>query len=123
MKRIPKMLAAGLVASFTGLALPVAAGAQDMAGADATYKDIEATLGAVPEFFKMFPASGIAGAWAEFKGIQLNIKHKQGPGIVIQLKHPFGLRKQQLHPGILQDKGFAFLRKRSFQRQVGRPGL
>jgi AhpD family alkylhydroperoxidase len=45
--------------------------AQD-ASAAATYKDIEATLGRVPTFFKAFPESGIAGAWAEFKTIQLN---------------------------------------------------
>jgi len=43
--------------------------AQDAA---ATYRDIEATLGSVPTFFKLFPESGIAGAWAEFKSVQLN---------------------------------------------------
>jgi AhpD family alkylhydroperoxidase len=45
--------------------------AEDSSAA-ATYKDIEATLGSVPSFFKAFPESGISGAWAEFKGIQLN---------------------------------------------------
>ena len=35
-------------------------------GATAAYKDIEATLGFVPGFFKAFPESGIAGAWSEF---------------------------------------------------------
>lgn len=44
--------------------------------AQATYDDIEKTLGIVPGFFKMFPESGIAGAWAEFKSIQLNPKTK-----------------------------------------------
>ncbi len=48
-----------------------AAWAQD-AAAEATYKEIEATLGSVPGFFKLFPPAGIAGAWAEFKMIQLN---------------------------------------------------
>ncbi len=43
--------------------------AQDAA---ATYRDIEQTLGAVPSFFKQFPEGGIAGAWAEFKAVQLN---------------------------------------------------
>ena len=38
----------------------------------AVYKDIQSTLGIVPGFFKAFPESGIAGAWAEFKSIQLN---------------------------------------------------
>jgi AhpD family alkylhydroperoxidase len=42
--------------------------------AQATYKDIEQTLGLVPGFFKAFPESGIAGAWAEFKSVQLNPK-------------------------------------------------
>ena len=46
------------------------AGAQD-ASAQATYRDIEQTLGLVPGFFKQFPQSGIAGAWAEFKSVQL----------------------------------------------------
>jgi AhpD family alkylhydroperoxidase len=47
--------------------------AQDGASqAEATYRDIEQTLGAVPGFFKAFPPSGIAGAWAEFKAVQLN---------------------------------------------------
>lgn len=36
------------------------------------YKDIEETLGLVPQFFLLFPEEGIAGAWSEFKGLQLN---------------------------------------------------
>jgi AhpD family alkylhydroperoxidase len=39
--------------------------------AAAAYKDIEATLGMVPGFFKAFPESAIAGAWEEFKALQL----------------------------------------------------
>jgi AhpD family alkylhydroperoxidase len=46
------------------------------AGAQATYRDIEQTLGSVPSFFKQFPEAGIAGAWAEFKSVQLNPKTK-----------------------------------------------
>jgi len=46
------------------------------ASAQATYRDIEQTLGLVPGFFKAFPESGIAGAWAEFKSFQLNPKTK-----------------------------------------------
>lgn len=45
--------------------------AQDASG-QATYRDIEQTLGLVPGFFKMFPEAGIAGAWGEFKTVQLN---------------------------------------------------
>ena len=51
------------------------ASAQD-AEAQATYRDIEKTLGMVPGFFKLFPEAGIAGAWAEFKSVQLNPKTK-----------------------------------------------
>src|SRR5262249_5544916 len=51
------------------------ASAQD-AGAQATYRDIEQTLGAVPSFFKLFPEIAIAGAWQEFKAVQLNPKTK-----------------------------------------------
>jgi len=51
------------------------AGAQDVS-AQAAYRDIEQTLGLVPGFFKQFPESGIAGAWAEFKSVQLNPKTK-----------------------------------------------
>lgn len=47
--------------------------AEDSSAA-AAYKDIEATLGSVPSFFKAFPESGVAGAWAEFKSVQLNPK-------------------------------------------------
>jgi AhpD family alkylhydroperoxidase len=58
----------------------IAAGAQPAnaqdASAQATYRDIEQTLGSVPGFFKQFPESGIAGAWAEFKSVQLNPKTK-----------------------------------------------
>lgn len=34
--------------------------------------DIKATLGLVPGFFDLFPKEGLAGAWREFKGFQLN---------------------------------------------------
>lgn len=40
--------------------------------AEETYKDIEKTLGLVPKFFSVFPKVGIAGAWSEFKALQLN---------------------------------------------------
>jgi AhpD family alkylhydroperoxidase len=46
--------------------------AQD--GSEAAYRDIQQTLGVVPGFFKQFPAAGIAGAWQEFKTVQLNPK-------------------------------------------------
>jgi AhpD family alkylhydroperoxidase len=67
-------VALATVLSMASLMAP-AASAQD-ASAQATYKDIEATLGTVPTFFKLFPESGVAGAWAEFKSLQLNPKTK-----------------------------------------------
>lgn len=63
--------------TLTGLALGAiplmssSASAED-ASAQATYADIQQTLGSVPGFFKAFPEAGIAGAWAEFKSVQLN---------------------------------------------------
>lgn len=40
--------------------------------ADEAYKDMEKTLGLVPQFFRAFPKDSIAAAWSEFKGFQLN---------------------------------------------------
>lgn len=56
------------------LAAPFARAEDD--AAQAAYKDIERTLGLVPGFFKAFPEQGIAGAWAEFKSVQLNPRTK-----------------------------------------------
>jgi AhpD family alkylhydroperoxidase len=61
-----------LAAAALGLAASLAVPARADDSAAAAYKDIEATLGMVPSFFKAFPEAGIAGAWAEFKSIQLN---------------------------------------------------
>jgi AhpD family alkylhydroperoxidase len=58
-----------LILTAAGLALAGAAAAQDAARA---YADIEKTLGAVPGMFTVFPEAGIAGAWDEFKSVQLN---------------------------------------------------
>ena len=63
-------------------------------GAAATYADMEKTLGFVPDFFKAFPESGIAGAWAEFKTIQLDPntalsnKDKQLIGLAVSAQVP-----------------------------------
>jgi len=40
--------------------------------AASAYKDMEANLGRVPGFLKAYPAVGIAGAWKEFKALELN---------------------------------------------------
>ena len=67
--RLRLLAASAMLAAVTALA--PAAKAED-ASAAATYKDIEQTLGSVPSFFKAFPEVGIAGAWTEFKSVQLN---------------------------------------------------
>jgi AhpD family alkylhydroperoxidase len=64
-----------VVITVTGPAGASAAQAED-SSATAAYKDIEATLGIVPGFFRAFPESGIAGAFAEFKNIQLSSSTK-----------------------------------------------
>src|SRR5258708_9015591 len=66
------ILTAGVLATAIA-GIVTSAPAQDVS-AQATYRDIEQTLGSVPTFFKMFPEAGIAGAWAEFKSVQLNPK-------------------------------------------------
>jgi AhpD family alkylhydroperoxidase len=62
-----------LLLAAAGAALLLGAGAAraDEAAA-ATYADMEKTLGQVPALFSVFPEAGIAGAWEEFKSIQLN---------------------------------------------------
>jgi AhpD family alkylhydroperoxidase len=60
------------LAAIIACAIPTgSAKAQD---GPATYRDIEATLGSVPTFFKLFPEEGVGGAWTEFKTVQLNSK-------------------------------------------------
>lgn len=67
-------LVAAASLSALGATTPVAFA--DDVSAQATYQDIEKTLGRVPSFFKLFPEAGIPGAWAEFKAVQLNSKTK-----------------------------------------------
>ena len=79
--------------AFAGLVGVAPAFAED-ASATAAYKDMEATLGMVPGFFKAFPESGIAGAWAEFKTVQLSPatkldgKTKQLIGLAVSAQIP-----------------------------------
>ena len=90
--RLLKTLAAS-VAISASLALATPASAQD-ASAQAAYRDIEQTLGLVPGFFKAFPQSGIAGAWSEFKSLQLSpatkldVKTKQLIGLAVSAQIP-----------------------------------
>jgi AhpD family alkylhydroperoxidase len=62
--------------------------------ADATYKDIQKTLGLVPTFLKAFPEHGIAAAWDELKTVQLNprtalsMKTKELIGLAVAAQVP-----------------------------------
>jgi AhpD family alkylhydroperoxidase len=59
-----------------------------------TYRDIQATLGVVPGFFRAFPEAGLPGAWASFKQVQvnentaLNPKVKQLIGLAVSAQVP-----------------------------------
>lgn len=73
MRKSKKILVAALAAvSLCTIGAIAPAALADDTSAQATYRDIEKTLGMVPGFFKQFPPAGIAGAWAEFKAVQLN---------------------------------------------------
>lgn len=61
-------LSLGMLAAFAHRTVAQEAQSQ------ATYRDIEQTLGSVPTFFRQMPESAIAGAWAEMKSFQLNPK-------------------------------------------------
>ncbi|HET7714905.1 MAG TPA: carboxymuconolactone decarboxylase family protein [Bauldia sp.] len=52
--------------------IPPSHAAEAEASAEAAYADIEATLGGVPGFVKLFPKAGIAGAWQELKAIEFS---------------------------------------------------
>jgi AhpD family alkylhydroperoxidase len=76
MRKSSRTIVLATVAAALGLAALSEVTRAEDSGAAATYRDIEATLGTVPTFFKLFPEVGIAGAWAEFKSVQLNPKTK-----------------------------------------------
>jgi AhpD family alkylhydroperoxidase len=63
-----------VMAAGIGALLTVAPAKAEDASATAAYKDIQATLGSVPDMFKTLPDVAVAGAWTEIKGVQLNPK-------------------------------------------------
>lgn len=67
-----RLLTASLLSSGLALSTLPAQAQQTPTSAEATYQDIEQTLGSVPSFLKQFPEPGIAGAWQEMKSVQLN---------------------------------------------------
>jgi AhpD family alkylhydroperoxidase len=82
------LMAATLSTAIAGIV--TSAPAQD-ASAQATYRDIEQTLGSVPSFFRMFPEAGIAGAWGELQlnpKTALNGKTKELIGLAVAAQVP-----------------------------------
>jgi AhpD family alkylhydroperoxidase len=75
MRRSGLFVTFAIATALGGAALAQTLPAQDNT-AQSVYTDIERTLGTVPSFFKLFPDVGIAGAWSEFKTVQLNPKTK-----------------------------------------------
>ena len=61
-----------VIAAGIGALSTISPAKAEDASAAAAYKDIQATLGSVPDMFKTLPDVAIAGAWAEIKGVQLN---------------------------------------------------
>ena len=93
MKTSPRTRAAIAGLALAALTAPVTA--QDTRkSAEDTYRDIQATLGIVPGFFRAFPEAGIAGAWAEMKNVQmsgttaLNPKTKELIGLAVAAQIP-----------------------------------
>ncbi len=66
----------------TGLALAAPAAAEDAdAQANAAYAEIQATMGSVPTFVKLFPKAAVAGAWAEVRDLEFSDKTALSPKV------------------------------------------
>lgn len=68
------VFAAGLA-----LALPSLPAQADDTSAESVYSEVQATLGGVPTFVRLFPKSGVAGAWAEERDLELSDKTALSP--------------------------------------------
>jgi AhpD family alkylhydroperoxidase len=85
---------AGMDKIFAYVKQPRSAAPIRVTDASSAYRDIEQTLGAVPPMFKLYPPAGIAGAWREFKTVQLNPKsalpgkHKELIGLAVAAQVP-----------------------------------
>ena len=62
---------AALAATLAVVATAAPAAGPD-GSADAAYAEIEATLGTVPTFIKLFPKAAVAGAWAEARDLEFS---------------------------------------------------
>jgi AhpD family alkylhydroperoxidase len=68
--KLVNILAPVAVITILASGLP-AAQAQQAPTLEQTYKDIEATYGVLPEYMKVYPKQGIAGAWAMTKALEV----------------------------------------------------
>lgn len=66
-------------AAVLALALPSLPVRADDMSAEATYGEVQSTLGSVPTFVKLFPKSAVAGAWAEERDLELSDKTALSP--------------------------------------------
>ena len=84
----------GMDSIFAYAAKPHATKPVAVTDAASAYRDIEQTLGTVPPMFKLYPPAGIAGAWREFKTMQLGsntaipVKHKELIGLAVAAQIP-----------------------------------
>ena len=72
-------LAMGAAAAFLSAAQAHAEDATK--SAEATYKDVQQSMGSVPTFMKLFPKAGVAGAWAEVRDIEFSDKTALSPKV------------------------------------------
>lgn len=64
---------AAAAAFAAGMTISTQAGAEGRAErVEATFQDIEQTLGSVPGFLRQFPAAALPGAWTELKDVQFS---------------------------------------------------
>ncbi len=66
--RSAKHLAVGLALCVSSVLAPDSARAETQA----TYEEIEETLGLVPSYLRAYPEAGVTGAWESLKGVLLN---------------------------------------------------
>src|SRR2546421_12473486 len=90
----PRRLALAIATIATAVTCSGAFAQDSRKAAEETYRDIQATLGVVPSFFRAFPEAGLPGAWASFKQVQvsenttLTPKVKQLIGLAVSAQVP-----------------------------------
>lgn len=84
----------GIVAHAAAMGSQPAPKAIEVVDAQSAYRDMEATLGRVPGFMRGYPAGSIAGAWKQFKNLQVSTstalpgKYKELIGLAVAAQIP-----------------------------------